>query len=41
MKKVCRNRASFPNEEGVLKLLYLAIENVSKKWTMKIKLNML
>jgi len=37
MKKVCRNRASFPNEEGVLKLLYLAIENVSKKWTMKIK----
>jgi len=36
MKKVCKNRGSFPNEESVFKLLYLAVENLSKKWTMKI-----
>ena len=36
MKKVCRNKGSFPNEESVYKLLFLAVENLSKKWTMKI-----
>jgi transposase-like protein len=36
MKKVCRNKGAFPNEESVHKLLYLAVENLSKKWTMKI-----
>jgi putative transposase len=37
LKKVCRNRNSFPNEESVHKLLFLAVENLSKKWTMKIR----
>jgi putative transposase len=37
MKKVCRNKGSFPNEESVYKLLYLAVENLSKKWTMKVQ----
>jgi putative transposase len=36
MKKVCRNKGAFPSEESVYKLLYLAVENLSKKWTMKI-----
>lgn len=35
MKKVCRNKGAFPNEESVYKLLYLAVENLSKKWTVK------
>ena len=27
-------RGSFPNEEAVSKLLYLALRNIAKKWTM-------
>ncbi|MER3633221.1 MAG: IS256 family transposase, partial [Blastocatellia bacterium] len=27
---------SFPNDEAVLKLLYLALRNIAKKWTMPI-----
>ncbi len=37
LKKICKPRGSFPNEEAVFKLLYLAVENLSKKWTMKIQ----
>jgi putative transposase len=32
MRKVTKNRASFPTEEAAIKLLYLALQNVSKKW---------
>jgi putative transposase len=32
LRKVIKNRSSFPNEEAALKLLYLALRNVSKKW---------
>jgi putative transposase len=32
LRKVTKNRGSFPNEEAALKLLYLALRNVSKKW---------
>ncbi|MEJ1929231.1 transposase [Nostoc sp. NIES-2111] len=31
--KVTKNRGSFPNEEAAFKLLYLALRNVSKKWS--------
>jgi putative transposase len=37
LRKVIKNRASFPNDEAVKKLLYLALNNVAKKWTMPIK----
>ena len=33
MRKIIKNRGSFPNEEAALKLLYLALERASKKWT--------
>jgi putative transposase len=33
LRKVTRNRGSFPNEEAAFKLLYLALRNVSKKWS--------
>ena len=29
-------QASFPNENSLLKLLYMGIQNASKKWTMPI-----
>jgi putative transposase len=32
LRKVIKTRASFPNEEAALKLLYLALLNVAKKW---------
>jgi len=30
------NKRSFPSDESVFKLLYLAIHQISKKWTMPI-----
>tara|TARA_B110000914_G_C15462430_1_gene446529 strand:+ start:83 stop:1291 length:1209 start_codon:yes stop_codon:yes gene_type:complete len=38
LRKVSKNRGSFPNDESALKLLYLALSNISKKWTMPIRL---
>lgn len=37
LRKVTKNRGSFPNDEAMFKLLYLALMNISKKWTMPIK----
>ena len=37
LRKVTKNRGSFPNDEAMFKLLYLALANISKKWTMPIK----
>lgn len=37
LRKIIKTRASFPNEEAAFKLLYLALKNISKKWTMPIK----
>lgn len=37
LRKAVRNRGHFPTEEGLMKVLYLAIVNVSKKWTMPIQ----
>ena len=33
LRKVTKNRASFPNDESLVKILFLAIRDVSKKWT--------
>jgi putative transposase len=33
LRKVIKNRGSFPNDEAALKLLYLAIAKISRKWT--------
>jgi putative transposase len=32
LRKVTKNRSSFPSEEAAFKLLYLALRNASKKW---------
>jgi len=37
LRKISKNRALFPNDESVFKLFYLAIKNISKKWTMPIQ----
>jgi len=36
-RKISRNRNLFPSSEAVYKLFYLAIKNISKKWTMPIR----
>ena len=35
IKKVAKNKASFPNEQALIKLVYLAVEGAAKKWTMR------
>ncbi len=37
LRKVIKTRASFPNDEAAFKLLYLALRNIAKKWTMPIQ----
>jgi transposase-like protein len=37
LRKVTKNRSSFVNDDAIFKLLYLAIRNASRKWTMPIK----
>ena len=37
LRKVTKNRASFPNDNAAMKLLYLAIRNIMKKWSMPIR----
>ena len=34
LRKVTKARGSFPSDEAVFKLLYLALRNIAKKWTM-------
>jgi len=37
LRKVTKNRASFPNDDVILKIMYLAIRNASTKWTMPLR----
>lgn len=34
VRKVCKARGHFPNDDAARKLLYLALRNITKKWTM-------
>ncbi len=36
MRKTIKTRGSFPSEQACLKLMYLGLKNVAKKWTMPI-----
>ncbi len=37
LRKVIKTKAVFPNEMAVIKLMYLAMRNISKRWTRPIK----
>ena len=37
LRKVTKNRGSFPNDAAMFKLLYLALNNIAKKWTLPIR----
>jgi len=36
LRKITKNHGSFPSDEVLTKLFYLALKNISKKWTMPI-----
>jgi transposase-like protein len=37
LRKVTKNRGSFPSDEALIKLFYLAQQNISRKWTLPIR----
>jgi transposase-like protein len=37
LRKVTRNHRIFPSDEAVYKVVYLAIRNSARKWTMPIR----
>ena len=37
LRKLTKNRGSFPSDDALLKLFYLALRNISQKWTMPIR----
>ncbi len=37
LRKISKNKSVFPNEDAVLKLFYLAVENIHKRWKQRIR----
>jgi len=37
LRKLIKNRASFPTDEAAIKLLYLGLRNIAQRWTMPIQ----
>ncbi len=37
IRKLIKNRGHFPNDDAAIKLIYLALNNAEKRWTMPIK----
>jgi len=37
LRKIIKTRGSFPTDEAALKLLYMALRNITTRWTMPVK----
>jgi len=37
LRKILKVRGGFPNDEAALKLIYLALDRASRRWTMPIQ----
>jgi len=37
LRKITKNRGSFPSDESLIKLFYLAQRNISERWNRPIK----
>ena len=37
LRKVTKTRSSFPNDDALLRLLYLALRNITKRWTIRVQ----
>jgi putative transposase len=36
LRKVIKTKGAFPNDASIVKIFYLALMNIAKKWTMPI-----
>jgi len=36
LRKVLKGRSAFPNDESIIKVLYMGLQHVAKKWTQPI-----
>jgi transposase-like protein len=37
IQKIIKHRQSFPNGEAAMKLMFMGLKNIAKKWTMPIR----
>lgn len=37
LRRVIKNKGSFPNDEAIMKQIYLSLQNITKSWSMPIK----
>jgi len=37
LRKVIKTKGAFPNDAAIMKIFYLALTNIAKKWTMPIR----
>lgn len=37
LRKISNNRQAFPTSDAAMKLIFMALENISKKWTMPVQ----
>lgn len=37
LRKVIKTKGAFPTDTSIMKIFYLALENISRKWTMPIR----
>jgi transposase-like protein len=37
IQKIIKHRQSFPNDEAAMKLIFMGLKNIAKKWTMPIR----
>lgn len=37
LRKILKNRSTFPSDEAIYKVLYLGLQNVAQKWSMPLR----
>jgi len=37
IEKIIKHRQSFPNDDAAMKLIFMGLKNISRKWTMPIR----
>jgi len=37
LRRVTKVKGSFPTDQAALKLLYMALQNITKRWTMPVR----
>jgi putative transposase len=37
LRKVLKTKGAFPNDESIIKLMYLTMQNIAKQWTLPLR----